>query len=68
MAQPVLRLAQLASTKHSPGKLPVSRATIWRWVANGQFPKPFKLSPGVTVWDAAEVGQFIEQQRQGGAK
>ena len=65
MAQPVLRLAQLASTKRNPGLLPVSPATIWRWVANGHFPKPFKLSPATTVWDAAEVAQWIENQREG---
>lgn len=63
MAQHVLRLAQIASTKHNPGLLPVSPATIWRWVANGQFPKPFKLSPATTVWDADEIAQFIAQQR-----
>lgn len=45
------------------GRLPVSAATIWRWVAHGAFPQPFKLGKCTTVWDAAEVEAFIEQQR-----
>ena len=59
MAQRVIRLAQLASTKDRPGLLPVSPATIWRWVREGKFPTPFKLGMGTTVWDAATVEAFI---------
>jgi predicted DNA-binding transcriptional regulator AlpA len=62
MAQHVLRIAQLASTKQNPGLLPVSPATIWRWVAQGQFPKPFKLAPQTTVWDAKLVNDWLEQR------
>ena len=42
--------------------LPVSPATIWRWVREGKFPKPFKLGDSVTVWDATEVEAFIAQR------
>ena len=64
--QRVIRIADLATTKNKPGKLPVSPATIWRWVREGKFPKPFKLGESVTCWDAAEVEAFIAQ-RAGGA-
>ena len=57
----VIRINQLASTHNRPGKLPVSPATVWRWVREGQFPKPFKLGNRVTVWNLAEVDAFIEQ-------
>lgn len=30
-------------------------ATIWRWVKNGQFPQPVKLSPGCTRWRLSDV-------------
>lgn len=43
--------------------MPVSPATIWRWVKEGKFPKPFKLASQTTVWDAAEVQEWIEQQQ-----
>ena len=62
MAQPVFRIAQLASTKDKPGLLPVSPATIWRWSANGQFPKPFKLAPQTTVWDAEKVQAWLAER------
>lgn len=62
MAQRVLRLAQLATTKGKPGILPVSPPTIWRWVADGKFPAPFKLGANTTVWDADKVEQFLAQR------
>lgn len=65
MAQKVLRLSQLATTPGKPGLVPASPATVWRLAKAGKFPKPFKLSPGITVWDAAEIDQWIEQQRKG---
>jgi predicted DNA-binding transcriptional regulator AlpA len=42
----------------------VSRATIWRWVKSDQtFPKPFNLSPGITVWDEGELLDWIESKK-----
>lgn len=40
--------------------IPVSPATIWRWVRAGRFPKPVKLGPGVTAWRGADLITFIE--------
>jgi prophage regulatory protein len=59
MALRVLRLQQLATTKKRDGLLPVSPATVWRWVRAGKFPAPFKLGEGTTVWDADAVDAFI---------
>ncbi len=41
--------------KRIEGKLPISHATLWRWVAKGLFPRPYRLSEGVTAWDSEEV-------------
>ena len=71
MSQCVIRISELASTpatKSKParyGKLPVSPATVWRWVREGKFPKPFKLGESVTVWHLAEVEAFITQRAGG---
>lgn len=65
MSQRVIRLAQLASTKSRPGLLPVSPATVWRWVREGKMPKPFKLGAGTTVWDADGIEQFLAQRAGG---
>ena len=62
MAQRVIRINDLASTKGKPGKLPVSPATVWRWVAEGRFVKPFKLGPNTTVWDLDQVEAHLAQQ------
>ena len=59
MALRVLRLQQLATTKKRPGLLPVSPATVWRWVRDGKFPAAFKIGEGTTVWDAAQVEAFV---------
>lgn len=58
-----IRIQQLASTPKRHGVLPMSTATIWRKVANGQFPKPTKLGPKITAWDMAEVEAWIAEQR-----
>jgi predicted DNA-binding transcriptional regulator AlpA len=64
MAQHVIRMSQLATSGEKMGLLPVSPATIWRWVAAGRFPKPFKLGAGTTVWDASAVEAFIAAQQE----
>jgi predicted DNA-binding transcriptional regulator AlpA len=65
MSKRVYRLLQLVGNKEKHGLLPVSGATIWRWVRDGRFPKPFKLGAATTVWDAAEVEAFIAAQQGG---
>lgn len=62
----VIRLDQLASTKHNKGIVPVSPSTIWRWIAQGNFPKGRKLGPKVTVWDEYEIFQWIKNQTKEG--
>ena len=61
----VYRLRQLASTKDSPGLLPVGQATIWRWVKAGKFPAPFNIGTRCTVWDKNSVDQWLNAQRGG---
>ena len=62
MTQRVIRIADLATTKHRAGRLPISPATLWRWVAQSKFPAPFKLGPNTTVWDLDQVEAFLAQQ------
>ena len=40
----------------------VSRETIWRWVQNGNFPKPVKLSPGCSRWRIEDVQKWAESR------
>jgi prophage regulatory protein len=68
MSQQFIRIKELASVPGSPGRLPVSPATLWRWIAAGKFPRPFKLGDRITVWDAGEVEAFLASQQAGAAK
>lgn len=61
--QRFIRLAQLASTKNKDGLLPMSAATIWRKVKSSEFPRPIKLSTGITAWDAADVEGWLTRQK-----
>lgn len=53
-----LRLAQLV-----PDVVPVSRATIWRWVKSGTFPAPIKLAERVTAWKLEDVLAWLDAPR-----
>jgi predicted DNA-binding transcriptional regulator AlpA len=53
------RMADLASTKNRSGMIPVTASTIRKWVADGKFPAPRRLSQGVTVWIAHDIHQWI---------
>ena len=36
----------------------VGRATPWRWVQEGHFPSPIKLSPGCTRWKLSDLEKW----------
>jgi len=63
MSKRVIRISEIASTKNKSGKLPVSQATIWRWVKEGRFPKPFKLGERITVWNIEDIELFIAKKQ-----
>jgi predicted DNA-binding transcriptional regulator AlpA len=59
MTLKIIRIKEIATTPTKTGILPVSPATIWRWVREGKFPQPFKLGSGVTAWHLTDIEQFI---------
>jgi prophage regulatory protein len=62
MKSRVIRIAEIATTPTKPGILPVSPATIWRWVRDGKFPQPFKIGVRTTVWNYDEIQAYIVRQ------
>lgn len=36
-----------------------ARSTIWRMEKSGKFPKSIRITPRLTVWDAAEVREWL---------
>lgn len=49
----------MLSVKEVSRTLNVSRATVWRWVAEGHLNPPIKIGPNTTRWRAADIGEFI---------
>ncbi|WP_366481407.1 AlpA family phage regulatory protein [Rhodoferax sp.] len=45
---------------------PVSKSSLWRFVSEGRFPKPHKLSQKCTAWRLSEVQAHL--QKIGGAQ
>jgi len=62
MASRIIRIADIATTPTKPGILPVSPATIWRWVRDGKFPQPFKIGVRTTVWNYDDIQAYIARQ------
>lgn len=50
-----------------PAIVPIKPTTLWRWVRNGNFPKPQKIGPHTTAWRAEDVRAWIEQQSRAAA-
>jgi prophage regulatory protein len=40
--------------------VPVSPSTWWEGVKSGRFPKPVKLGPKITAWQAADIHAVIK--------
>ena len=41
------------------GLVPFSASTLWRKCQCGQFPKPLKISDGVTAWRVRELREWL---------
>ena len=69
------RVPQLTNTPAKQGKpskqglLNMSRASLYRLLAAGKFPKPVRPLPGVVAWRARDVRDWLRShsQDQGGA-
>jgi prophage regulatory protein len=45
------------------GIIPVSAATLWRMVKDGEFPAPVKLTAGVTAWRVENVREWMDAKK-----
>jgi prophage regulatory protein len=44
-------------------RLSIGKSTVWRWVAQGKFPKPRKFSSMTTRWALVDVETW-EQEKE----
>jgi prophage regulatory protein len=42
-------------------KIPVSRATWYAGIQAGKYPKPLRLSEGVSVWRVSDIDALCQQ-------
>jgi len=58
MAEPrrVSRLIRLKEVQHRVG---LGRSTIYRWMAEGRFPKPVQLGGHVVAWLQEDIDEWI---------
>lgn len=54
------------SDVHIAKRYAIGRTTVWRWVQQGRFPQPVRLSNSCTRWRLADLEAW-EQSRQKGA-
>jgi prophage regulatory protein len=62
MAKRVVRISEIVSSRGKAGRVPISAATWWRWIAEGKAPAGFKLGPNTTVWDLDVVEAWLAQR------
>ena len=53
------RLLRIKEIIGPGGLIPVSKSTFWAGVKAGKFPKPIKVTPGVTAWRQSDIEAFI---------
>jgi len=63
MSRNLISTRDLISTPKRKGLLPISRATLQRWLHNGKFPRPHALSSNTFVWDLDEVMRWLDQTK-----
>lgn len=58
---PILRLPEILRV------LKVSKTTLYRWCATGNFPRPLQLSSNIVGWRESEVREWLESRRPAGS-
>ena len=53
----VTRLIRLPEVQHRVG---LGRSTIYRWMAEGKFPKPVQLGGHAVAWPEDEIVRWVE--------
>ncbi len=59
-----LMMKNFLTDKDIAERYQVSRCSPWRWAKNGTFPKPIRLSPGVSRWELRQVEEHEQKQAE----
>lgn len=53
------RLIRLPEVQHRVG---LGRSTIYRWMAEGKFPRPVQLGGYAVAWSEEDISSWIEEK------
>lgn len=45
-------------------RIGLSKVTLYRMMADGRFPKPYRMSERIVVWDEETVDQWVAERRE----
>ena len=48
--------------------LSISKSTLWRWIGEGNFPRPIKLGNKAVGWDQETIQEWINDKAERGDK
>ena len=40
----------------------ISKSTLWRWIAKGQFPRPMKLGERAVGWRQSTLNEWLDSR------
>jgi prophage regulatory protein len=55
--KPSIKLLRIGDVSN---KTTLAKSTLWIKISKGQFPKPIKISPAISVWKESDVDAWIE--------
>ena len=55
--KPSIKLLRIGDVAN---KTTLAKSTLWIKISKGQFPKPIKISPAISVWKESDVDAWIE--------
>lgn len=54
----------LISPKQVMKRLSIPSSTLYRWISNGNFPKPIKIGPRRTAFRHTDIEQWLDRQSE----
>lgn len=52
----------LLSPNQVINRLSIPSSTLYRWISNGNFPKPIKIGPRRTAFRQTDIEQWLDRQ------
>ena len=54
--------------KRTDAIVPISSATVYRWIERGEFPAPIRLGANTVAWRGSDLNEWLEARRSAGVQ